>query len=261
MAMELLLHERQARIQQLLEQSGRVLAAELAESFGVSEDTIRRDLRDLAAAGLCKRVYGGALRAVPEPVSLAERDVERPEAKAALAAVLHGLIESGMTVFLDSSSVNTALARLLVERGDTITVVTNTPSIAAIVMGSQQIELIVIGGPIDRRVSAAVGARALRDAEMLHPDLCILGACGIAAEIGVTALYLDDAEFKRVIAGRSRSVVLAITSDKLDTVAAHDVVPLEDVSVMAVEDDADEAALAPYAASGMKIVRAAAGRD
>ncbi len=107
----------------------------------------------------------------------------------------------------------------------------------------------------DRQAGERGGrARALRDAEMLHPDLCILGACGIAAEIGVTALYLDDAEFKRVIAGRSRSVVLAITSDKLDTVAAHDVVPLEDVSVMAVEDDADEAALAPYAASGMKIV-------
>ncbi len=65
---ELLLHERQARIQELLQQSGRVLAAELAESFGVSEDTIRRDLREMAAAGLCKRVYGGALRAVPEPL-------------------------------------------------------------------------------------------------------------------------------------------------------------------------------------------------
>ena len=58
---ELLLDERQTRIQQLLEQSGRVLASELAESFGVSEDTIRRDLREMAAAGLCKRVYGGAL--------------------------------------------------------------------------------------------------------------------------------------------------------------------------------------------------------
>ncbi len=258
---ELLLHERQARIQALLQHSGRVLAAELAESFGVSEDTIRRDLRDLAAAGLCKRVYGGALRAVPEPASLAERDTEKREAKAALAAVLHSLIEPGMTVFLDASSVNMALARFLAERGDAITVITNTPSIAAIVMGAHQIELIVIGGPINRRVSAAVGARALRDAELLHPDMCILGACGIAAEIGVTALHLDDAEFKRTIAGRSRSVVLAITTDKFDTVAAHDVVPLEEVSVMAVEYDVDEAALAPYAASGMKILRAAAGRD
>jgi len=258
---ELLLHERQARIQELLQQSGRVLAAELAESFGVSEDTIRRDLREMAAAGLCKRVYGGALRAVPEPSPLAERDSERPQAKAALAAVLAELVEPGMTVFLDASSVNTALARLLVERGEAITAVTNTPSIAAILMGSPEIELIMIGGPIDRRVSAAVGARALRDAELLRPDLCVLGACGIAAEIGVTALHLDDAEFKRVIAGRSRVVALAITSDKLGTVAAHDVVPLDDVGVMAVEYDADEAALAPYATSDMKILRAAADRN
>src|SRR5690606_7307456 len=162
MATELLLHERQARIQELLQQSGRVLAAELAESFGVSEDTIRRDLREMAAAGLCRRVYGGALRAVPEPAPLAERDCERPQAKAALAAALARLVEPGMTVFLDASSVNTALARLMVERGEAITVVTNTASIAVILMGSPAIALIMIGGPIDRPVSPAVGARPLR---------------------------------------------------------------------------------------------------
>src|SRR5690606_40075901 len=124
-------------------------------------DTIRRDLREMAAAGLCRRVYGGALRAVPGPSPLAERDTQRRQAKVALAAALLRLVEPGMTVFLDASSVNTALARLLVERGEVITVVTNTPSIAVILMGSPAIELIMIGGPIDRRVSAAVGPRAL----------------------------------------------------------------------------------------------------
>ncbi|WP_043061902.1 DeoR/GlpR family DNA-binding transcription regulator [Brucella anthropi] len=258
---EFLLHERQARIQELLQQSGRVLAADLAESFGVSEDTIRRDLREMAAAGLCKRVYGGALKAAPSYAPLAERDRERPEAKTALAATLAALIEPNMTVFLDSSSTNLALARFLADRGDVITVVTNTPSIAAIVLQSNKIDVVMIGGPIDRRVSAAVGTRALRDAELVRPDLCMLGVCGFSAETGITALHLEDAEFKRVIAGRSRKVVLAITSDKLGTVAAHDVLPIEAVNVMAVEYDVDEAALAPYAALGMKILRAAADRN
>ena len=258
---ELLLHERQARIQELLDQTGRVLASELADTFGVSEDTIRRDLREMAAAGLCKRVYGGALKAAPSYAPLAERDCERPEAKAALAMALAGLIEPDMTVFLDSSSANLALARLLVERGDPLTVVTNTPSIAAILLQSEKIDVIMIGGPVDRRVSAAVGARALRDAELVRPDLCVLGACGMAAEIGVTALHLEDAEFKRVIAGRSRKVALAITTEKLGTVAAHDVVSLDDVSVMVVEDDVDEDVLAPYTALGLNIVCAAQGRN
>lgn len=253
---ELLLHERQTQIQQLLERTGRVLANELAETFGVSEDTIRRDLREMAAAGLCKRVYGGALKTALSYAPLAQRDAERPEAKTALATALAGLIEPNMSVFLDSSSTNLALARLLVGRGDPLTVVTNTPSIAAIVVQSDKIDVVMIGGPVDRRVSAAVGARALRDAELVRPDLCILGACGIAAEIGVTALHLEDAEFKRVIAGRSHKVVLAITSDKLGTVAAHDVIPIEAVDVMAVEHDAKEDVLAPYRASGMNIVRA-----
>lgn len=259
--MELLLHERQARIQALLEHSGRVLAVELAEQFGVSEDTIRRDLREMASAGLCKRVYGGALKSVSSAMPLAERDTERAEAKMALAEVLAQLIKPGMTVFLDASSVNTALARLLVNRGDALCVVTNTPSIAVILLQAPDIELVMIGGPIDRRVSAAIGVRALRDAQLLRPDLCVLGACGISAETGVTALQFEDAEFKRVLVERSHAVALAVTNEKLGTVAAHDVASLEELHVMAVEHDASKEMLAPFMASGLKVLYAAEVRD
>ncbi len=255
---ELLLHERQARIQDLLQATGRVLAAELAGTFGVSEDTIRRDLREMAASGLCRRVYGGALALAPSGKTLSERGDDRTQVKAALAAALLPLIEPGMTVFLDASSVNMALARLIGESDMAVIVATNTPAIATLLLDAPAVELIVIGGPIDRRVSAAVGARALRDAALLRPDLCFLGVCGIAAGAGVTAHHLEDAEFKRAIAVRSRAVALAVTSDKLDTVAAHDVVPLDAVAFMAVEADAGEAPLAAFAAAGVRMLKAGA---
>ncbi len=249
---ELLLHERQARIQDLLQATGRVLAAELAGTFGVSEDTIRRDLREMAASGLCRRVYGGALALAPSGKTLSERGDDRTQVKAALAAALLPLIEPGMTVFLDASSVNMALARLIGEGDMAVTVATNTPAIATLLLDAPTVELIVIGGPIDRRVSAAVGARALRDAALLRPDLCVLGVCGIAAE-GVTAHQLEDAEFKRAIALRSRAVALAVTSDKIGTVAAHDVIALGEVAAMALEADAEAPPV--FAASGVKILR------
>src|SRR5690606_26714764 len=109
---DLLLRQRQTLIQDRLRQSGRVLAADLAQEFSVSEDTIRRDLRELAAAGLCARVYGGALSVTPGG-TFARRMGEAPERKAALALAALAFIKPGATVFFDAGSTNMAIARSL----------------------------------------------------------------------------------------------------------------------------------------------------
>jgi DeoR/GlpR family transcriptional regulator of sugar metabolism len=133
MQTELLLRQRQSLIQDRLRQSGRVLAVDLAQEFNVSEDTIRRDLRELAAAGLCERVYGGALPVAPGGTTLSQRAGEAPGRKAALAAAAVPLLTPGMTVFFDASSTNLAIARAL-PAGLELTAVTNTPLIAAVLM-------------------------------------------------------------------------------------------------------------------------------
>ena len=109
----LLLGERQDLIRARLDLSGRVIAAELAQELGVSEDTIRRDLREMAASGLCRRVYGGALRMTHASTTMNERMAIAGERKAALARTAAGLIPAGATVFLDAGSTNVALARAL----------------------------------------------------------------------------------------------------------------------------------------------------
>ncbi len=94
MSTELLLRERKTLIQERLKADGRVLAADLAAEFRVSEDTIRRDLREMAAAGLCERVYGGALPLAPSALSLSQRVAMAPERKAALARASVGFISA-----------------------------------------------------------------------------------------------------------------------------------------------------------------------
>ena len=184
MQTELLLQQRQRLIQDRLRASGRVLAVDLAQEFNVSEDTIRRDLRELAAAGLCERVYGGALPMAPGSTTLAQRVGEAPERKAALRRCRSCLHQAGTcTVFFDAGSTNLAIAQALPDDLE-LTAVTNTPLIAAALMDKPGVDLIVVGGQIDRRVGAAVGARAQRDVETLRPDLCILGACGADIEPG-----------------------------------------------------------------------------
>src|SRR6478609_6037690 len=96
---EFLLRERQSVISDRLRTDGRVLAAALAVEFGVSEDTVRRDLREMAAAGLCERVYGGALPLSPAGGSLKQRMAFAVDRKQALARAAVAEIVAGSTVF------------------------------------------------------------------------------------------------------------------------------------------------------------------
>ncbi|WEX77347.1 DeoR/GlpR family DNA-binding transcription regulator [Sinorhizobium numidicum] len=253
MATDLLLRERKSLIRERLKTEGRVLAADLAREFGVSEDTIRRDLREMAAAGLCERVYGGALPFAPDGGSLSERASLAPERKMALAQASVGFVRPGMTLFLDAGSANLAIARQI-EPELSATIVTNTPLIASALMEKPRLDVILIGGTLDRAVGAAVGARAQRDAALLRPDLCILGTCGADAAAGLTAIHFEDAEFKRLIASRSRSVLAAVTTDKLGTAAPHAVIGVEGVSTLVLEADAPEAYVAAFTACGASVV-------
>lgn len=252
---ELLLGERQALIQTRLAASGRVLAAELAQELAVSEDTIRRDLREMAAAGLCRRVYGGALPVAPATGSMSDRLLVHPERKDALARAAASLVEPGTALFLDAGSTNLAIACALPVDRD-LTVATNAPVIAAALIDRPDITLIQIGGQIDRKVGGAIGAKAMRDAEALRPDLCILGVCGLEREAGVTAYGFEDAEFKRFVALRSAAVLVAVTNDKLSTAAPYAVVPLSRVTHAVFEADAADAVLEACVAQGITTLRA-----
>src|ERR1035437_8988748 len=112
---EFLPQERQRLILDRLEREGRVIAQELAQQFCTSEDTIRRDLRELAAAGRCHRVYGGALPIPPASTSLAERVAVLPTRKQALGVTLASLMPAGQVIFVDAGSTNLAAVRALPE--------------------------------------------------------------------------------------------------------------------------------------------------
>lgn len=247
--------ERQHSILDLLATQGRVVASELARKFNTSEDTIRRDLRELAAAGLCKRVYGGALPVSPASGSLTEREAQNPERKQALATSLVNLIKPGQVVFIDAGSTNLLVAQALPEDLK-ITVVTNAPSIATTLTERENINLILIGGTINRHTGAALGAQALRDAANIRPDLYILGVCALDVEMGLTAFDLEDAEFKRLVASQAKSIITAITNDKLETSAPFRIAGTDVLTALVAEADADELLLKSLCGPDVKIYRA-----
>ena len=123
------------------------------------------------------------------------------------------------------------------------------------------LELVLIGGRVDPRSGAALGARAFRDASEIRVDLAFLGACAVDAEAGVAAFGAEEAEFKRLVASRAAAVVAAVTTDKLATAAPFFVVPAAALSRLVVERDAPEAALTPFVAAGVKVTRADAAAE
>lgn len=244
--------ERQSRILAELRLKGRVSAQDLAQLFDVSEDTVRRDLREMAGRGECERVYGGALLPTGKTVPLRTRIADEPDRKAVLGRRVAELVVEGSVVFFDAGSTNLAVARNLPE-GLRLTAVTNTPVIAAELAGRPGIELVVIGGRVDPAVGAAIDVTAIRQLEMIRPDLCILGACGLTLEEGLAADVFEDAAFKRLAAEASKRSLAAITSDKLGHRAAFHVHALSAPLSLVLEADAQEAVIGHLAGRGIEI--------
>ena len=224
--------ERLRDIQARLSREGRVMVAELARAYETSEDTIRRDLRTLAAEGRCQRVYGGALPAVARgPVSGRARIA--PAAKLALGAALARLVEPGTTVFIDAGSTTLACAAQLATRD--VTVITHAPAIAAALVERPGVRLVTVGGQVDPEVGAALGSGAMATLDTLRPDLLLLGACGVDAEAGITAQSCEDAAVKRLIAARAARVAVAADSAKLGTAAPFSVIALAACDHLCIE--------------------------
>lgn len=241
--------ERQRAILRLVERDGRVLALELARAFSTSEDTIRRDLRELAAAGLVQRVYGGAVRRQPDVPPYAQRETELLPRKDLLGRAAAGLIRAGEVAIIDAGSTNLAIARAL-PSGLAATIVTNSPHIAACLAGGPGIELVILGGSLDAATGGTVGATALRAILQVRADLYLAGACSVAPDHGVAAGHAEEAALKAAMVEVSGRTVAAVLNHKLGAAAAFRFAAIGQLDQLVVEHDAPESVLAGFAARG-----------
>src|ERR1700682_5239267 len=104
---------RKQQILSILKQQGQVIAKEVSQDMGVSEDTIRRDLRELAQEGLLQRVHGGALPMSPAVVNFAGRESLSTEGKAAIGQAATQLIKDNQVIILDGGTTAIQVARHL----------------------------------------------------------------------------------------------------------------------------------------------------
>ncbi|GGT99128.1 DeoR/GlpR family DNA-binding transcription regulator [Streptomyces violascens] len=207
--------ERQQEILRIARESGRVDVLSLAETFQVTAETVRRDLKALDRAGLVRRVHGGAIPAGRldfEP-DLAERESTAADEKDRIARAALAELPAEGSVILDAGSTIARLAaELPLDSG--LTLVTHALPVAARLADHPAIDLHLVGGRVRHRTRAAVDAWALRAYGEIRADVVFLGTNGFSVAHGLTTPDLAEAAVKRAAIGAARRVVLLADSAK-----------------------------------------------
>ena len=251
----MLKEERHRRILELLETEGRLVAADLPARLGVSGHTVRRDLDELADASILQRVHGGALARSPVASTYEGRQIQAVDGKIATARAAATLLEPGQVVILDGGS--TALHLVdAIPPGHTGTFVTHSPPVAAALGRRPGLEVVTVGGTLDRRAMVAVGAATIQAFSGISADLCFLGVWALHAERGISTAYYEEAEVRRVLVGCADRVVGLVSREKLGTAAAFTFAPATALTHLATEPDVPDAVLRPFAELGLHILQA-----
>ena len=225
----MLVGERRDLLLARLAAEGKVLAKDVAAELGISEDSIRRDLRDLAAAGLCQRVYGGALPVSPAVADYASRTAIAVDGKDRVAHVAAGLVRPGSTVILDGGTTTLAVANALPRDLDA-TVVTHSPTVAVALLDHPGIDVFLLGGRLFRHSAVTCGAAAAEAAQAISADVFLLGVTGVHPEAGLTTGDAEEAAMKRTLARRAADTFVLASAEKIGAASRYTVLPLADVA-------------------------------
>jgi len=247
---------RQAILAQVRERAA-VSAEDLSRQFGVSVETIRRDLRRLQERGLLERVYGGATRPAGRSSegSFAARSTRHIERKRAIAALAASLVEPEETIVIDIGTTALELARAL-PAGFRGRVLTNSVPAAMELSGRDDIELLLSGGQIRPGDGACSGAHAESFFAEFYADRAFLGSGEVHPGAGLTDYHPAEVVTRRtIIEHTAKSYVLA-DSSKLGVIAVRRVCRLDQVAAVLTDDAENAAAYADLAAEGVRLLRA-----
>ena len=250
----MLTSQRKQLILEKLEAEGQVQSTALSVHFSVSEDTIRRDLRELAAEGRLQRVHGGALPASSAVVPFAERKTVKMDAKRNVARKGAQLISAGQVVIIDGGTTTAELITFLPPDLQ-ITVVTHSPSIALGLVEHPLIDVILIGGRLYKHSIVTVGAAAIEGIGNIHADLFFMGVTGIHPDAGLTTGDFEEACIKRAFSGKAAETIVLASPEKINTASSFAIGDVSLANTMVVEDGTDRAWINAITEKGVTIVK------
>lgn len=253
--------ERKQIILEMIERDHMVKAAELVERFGVSVETVRRDLEELERNGSLRRVYGGAVLGTiygPEP-SYKNRQIVNAAKKRAIAATVYELIQAGDTLFLDGGTTMQEIARCIAEgekRG--ITAITSSVKIACEIVQNSDCSVILLGGVLTGGEHLTTGVLCSSNLQRFHANKIIMGAAGISPFYGVTDCSVDIGATKRDMIARSDQVICAADASKFGRTATNCICDIGQISTLVTDWSAEPQQYTYCVEAGVRVIQAPA---
>lgn len=252
---DLLKEERQQLILESVKDNRQATVVELSRRFDVSEVTIRRDLRELAAQGVLRRAHGGAILAVavaPEP-PVVQRMGWAEHCKSCIGRAAAALVADGDSVFIGSGSTTAHVARHLMGRRN-LTVVTNALTIATELASAEGVTVVVTGGLMRPSELSLVGHITELALHELRVDKVIMGMRAISLEAGMTNDFLPEVMTDRTIIQMAAELIVVADHTKFGKIASAYVAPVERVTTLVTNPETDPQLLARLRELGIRII-------
>ncbi len=245
--------ERQKQIVHNVMLNRKVTSLELSLSLNVSEDTIRRDLNELDAKGMLAKVHGGAVSTIQRLYHYNEDAVFNKDKKKSIALKALTLLEDGMVIIMSGGTTNLMFARIIPKHLNA-TVYTYSIQIAMQLSEHPNIEIILIGGRIQKKSMVTLGIDVYKVLANIHADICFVGASGITPNQGITDEGYEIAQIKQQMIYSSDKVVSLITSNKLNVRHNYSVCPLSEIDVIVTDLENNNIDISEYINAGIKIL-------
>lgn len=247
--------ERRNAILSKLVLEGKVLVSDLSKEFGVTEETIRRDLEKLDNDGLVHKTYGGAVKAdnINLDLPFQVRKQKNVEGKQHIAALIADMIDDGAYLMLDSSTTALCVIKHIMNRKD-ITIITNSIEILIELCNKSEWNIISTGGTLKEGALSLVGYQAEKMVSGFHVDMAICSCKGIDASIGVTDSNERDSAIKNAMFGSAKKRILAVDSSKFDKASFVKVCDLSSIDTVVTDCEPYDAWLSRFSESGVDII-------
>jgi DeoR/GlpR family transcriptional regulator of sugar metabolism len=248
----MLTKQRKSLLLERLAQDGRIVAKDLAHELGLSDDTIRRDLRELAADGLLQRVHGGALPAAPAEADLKTRKDIASASKQQVGRTAASLVKPDSVVILDGGTTTLQLVHHL-PKDLPCTIVTHSPTIAVALADHTRIKVVMIGGVLFRHSMVNIGAATVEALQNIRADCYFMGVTGISVADGLSTGDLEEAHVKRALSASAAETVILGSAEKLNVASPYIVMALTNASGIVLDSAATPDSVAEFKGAGLDV--------
>ncbi|MFA5299549.1 MAG: DeoR/GlpR family DNA-binding transcription regulator [Lutibacter sp.] len=245
--------ERHKYIMTKLIEEQKVITADLALALDLSEDTIRRDLNELDSMRQLEKVYGGAILITEKSVDVFNINISAEEEKKKIVTKALSLLHDGQVVIMSGGSTNLVFAKLI-PLDLKVTIYTYSLPIAMQLSQHPNIDLIFIGGKMQKKAMVTIGLDVIQVLSKIKADICFIGASSINVKQGLTEIGYEVSIVKKAMIESSDRVVSMFSSNKLNTKMPHVVCELSQLDTIVTDLDPEDFRLEEYRKSGIFIL-------